>query len=65
MNSLWNSRQGRFLHDHDCERTCRRDLPPEAIRNIKRRYGRIRFLGYGLLILVLVDLISGNTSVPP
>ncbi len=39
-----------------------RDLPPEAIRNIKRRYRRICWLAYGLLILVLADLVSGNTA---
>ena len=39
-----------------------RELPPKAICNIKRRYGRIRWLAYGLVIVVLADLILGYTA---
>jgi hypothetical protein len=40
-----------------------RCLPPEAIRNIRRRYGRIRWLAYALLALVVLDFLSGKADV--
>jgi hypothetical protein len=42
-----------------------RDIPPEAVRNLKRRYGRVRWLAYAIVAVVALGGILGQRDYGP